>query len=131
MDELERIKDTIKAYVDGVVEFDFTKGESAWHPEGLKISYDSEIQKLKGLTISQTRPDLSLNEIKEMKKRISQKGTIVSTEYSGDAASVKLVWNYKNDGMEKEITDYILLLKIDGDWKIVAKVFDQITKDNY
>jgi hypothetical protein len=77
---------------------------------------------MKGLTISQTRPDLSEDEIEMMKRRVSQKGTIVSAELTGDAASVKLVWNYNRDGVEREITDYILLLKIEEDWKIVAKV---------
>ena len=125
MSEIERVKDVVRTYVDGVVEFDFPKGESAWHPKGLKISYDSENQSLNGFTISQTRPDLNQDEIEVMKKRISQKGTIVSAELTGNAASVKLVWNYNRDGVEGEITDYILLLKIEGDWKIVAKVFNQ------
>lgn len=125
MSELERVKDAVSRYVDGVVEFDFAKGESAWHPEGLKISYDSETKKLKGLTISQTRPNRSQDEIEAMKKRISQKGTIISAELDRDAACVKLVWIYKKEGVEKQITDYILLLKIEGDWKIVAKVFNQ------
>lgn len=125
MRELERVKETVRDYVDGVVEFNFPKGESAWHPEGLKISYDSDNQRLTGLTISQTRPSLNEGEIEVMKKRISQKGTIVSAERTGDAASVKLVWNYNRDGVEGEITDYILLLKVEGNWKIVAKVFNQ------
>ncbi|MGY5878725.1 MAG: nuclear transport factor 2 family protein [Candidatus Thorarchaeota archaeon] len=125
MSEIERVKEAVRAYVDGVVEFNFSKGENAWHPKGLKISYDSESQQLKQYTISETRPDLTADEIEVMKQRISQKGTILSAEYSGDAASVKLVWNFKKDEVEKEITDYILLLRIDGDWKIVAKVFNQ------
>ena len=125
MSEIERVKEAIQTYVDGVIDFDFSRGESTWHPDGLKISYDSEKRKLIGLTISQTRPDLSEDEIELMKKRISQKGRIVSAEFTGDAASVKLVWNFNRDGVEAEITDYILLLKIEGDWKIVAKVFNQ------
>ncbi|MGY5873516.1 MAG: nuclear transport factor 2 family protein [Candidatus Thorarchaeota archaeon] len=125
MDELERVKDTVRAYIDGVVEFDFPKGESAWHPEGLKISYDSESQTLRGLTISQTRPDLSDDEIELMKTTISQSGTMVSAERTGDAATVKLVWQYERKGIKKEITDYILLLRIEDSWKIVAKVFNE------
>ncbi|TFH09252.1 MAG: hypothetical protein E4H14_04785 [Candidatus Thorarchaeota archaeon] len=125
MDELDRVRDTVQAYIDGVVEFDFPKGESAWHPYGLKISFDSEKQKLRGFTISQTRPNLSHDEIELMKTKVSQKGTIISVERTGDAASVKLVWQYEREGMEKEITDYILLLRINADWKIVAKVFNE------
>jgi len=125
MNEIKRVKDAVQTYVDGVVEFNFSKGESPWHPDGLKISYDSENQKLMGLTISQTRPNLNKDEIEAMKKRVSQRGTIISADVTGETASVKLVWNYKRDGEENEITDYILLLRIAGDWKIVAKVFNQ------
>jgi hypothetical protein len=64
-----------------------------------------------------------------MKNRVSQRGTIVSAERTGDAASVKLIWQYEKDGEEREITDYILLLRIEHDWKIVAKVFDEIVSD--
>lgn len=129
MDEIDRVKDAVRAYVVGVVNFDFPKGENAWHPEGLKISYNSEKRKLACLTISQTKPNLSQDEIESMKNRVSQRGTIVSAERTGDAASVKLIWQYEKDGEEREITDYILLLRIEHDWKIVAKVFDEIVSD--
>lgn len=125
MNELDRVKGTVQAYIDGVVEFDFPKGESAWHPDGLKISYDSENQELRGFTISQTKPNLSPDEIELIKTKVSQKGTIVSAERTGDAASVKLVWHYEREGIKKEITDYILLLRINDDWKIVTKVFNE------
>ncbi len=125
MNELERIKETILTYVNGVVEFDFSKAENSWHPEGLKISYEKENQNLSKRTILETRPNLDNDEIELMKKRVSQKGTIISVDVTGIAASVKLVWNYRNAEEAREITDYILLLKIDDDWKIVAKVFNQ------
>ncbi len=122
MDEIERVKDAVRAYIDGVVEFDFPKGESAWHPEGLKISFNQEKQKLTRYTISQTRPNLTQDGIEVVKKRVSQSGTIVSVDRTGNAASVKLVWQYEREGDKKEITDYTLLLRINDEWKIVAKV---------
>ncbi|MGY5876106.1 MAG: nuclear transport factor 2 family protein [Candidatus Thorarchaeota archaeon] len=125
MDEIERVKDTVRAYVEGVVDFDFTKGENAWHPEGLKLSYNRENQKLTGYTISQTRPNLSQDDIEVMKTKVSQKGTILFADRSGDAATVKLEWHYEKDGDRREITDYILLLRIEDEWKIVAKVYDE------
>ncbi|MHA1909817.1 MAG: nuclear transport factor 2 family protein [Candidatus Thorarchaeota archaeon] len=124
MDEIERVKDAVRIYVDGVIEFNFSKGESAWHPEGLKLSYDQENQKLVGYTISQTKPNLNQDEIEVMRKRVSQSGTIISVDRSGDAASVKLRWDYEKDEEKLEITDYILLLRINDEWKIVAKVYD-------
>ncbi len=121
MDEIEGVKDAIQAYVDGVVEFDFPKGESTWHPEGLKISFNQEKQKLTRYTISQTRPNLTQDEIDVMKTKVSQRGTIVSVDRTGNAAFVKLVWQYERDGEKRDITDYILLLRISDEWKIVSK----------
>ncbi len=122
VDEIERIKASIMEYVDGVVEFDFQRGMNPWHPDGLKISYDSKKKVLVRETILQTKPDLTKEEIEQIKVEISQKGNIVSVDQTGNAAAVKLVWLSKQVDITREFTDYILLLKIDGEWKIVSKV---------
>ena len=127
-DDIEKVEDTVRTYVEGVVNFEFEKGESAWHPDGLKIGIDTENHSLTRSTISETRPDLSPDQIEDMKQRVSQKGTIVASKVSGHIAHVELLWHYKRDREEIEITDFILLQKIMGDWKIVAKVHDARTK---
>ena len=125
MSELEKVREAVQTYVNGVVEFNFLKGESPWHPKGLKISYDSEKDSLSQYTIAETRPDLTEDQIEVVKKRISQQGVIESAEVTGNAANVKLIWNFQNGDVKKEITDYILLLKIKDEWKIVAKIFSE------
>ena len=122
--EEERIKDTVHSYVSGVVEFNFDKGESAWHPDGLKISLDSK-GGLVTRTILDTRPDLSQDDIERVKEEVSQNGTIESIDLTGIAANVKLVWQFEKDGERKRITDYVLLLKgLDG-WRIVGKISNE------
>jgi hypothetical protein len=121
--EIEQIKESVMEYVEGVVEFDFQKGMNPWHPEGLKISYDSVKKELVRETILQTKPNLTEAEIIQAKTRISQKSNIVSIDRTGNAAAVKLIWTSDQEGVFREYTDYILLLKINDEWKIVSKVF--------
>ncbi len=121
--EIELIKGSVMEYVEGVVEFDFQKGMNPWHPDGLKISYDSVKKELVRETILQTKPDLTKEEIEQVKTRISQRGNIVSVDRTGNVAAVKLIWLSEQEGVLREYTDYILLLKIEDEWKIVSKVF--------
>ncbi len=54
-----------------------------------------------------------------------RKRWIESVSVSGDAASVKLVLDYP----QVRFTDYMSMLKIDGEWKIVNKTFDAVQKE--
>jgi len=121
--ELERIKASVMEYVEGVVEWDLEKGLHPWHPDGLKISYDSEKRELVRKTILQTKPDLTPEEIEQVKTKHSESGTILSVDTTGNTAFVKLVWLSKTATTLRETIDYILLLKIEDEWKIVSKVF--------
>lgn len=49
---------------------------------------------------------------------------IVAVDIVGNAASAKLELDYPN----ALLTDYMQLLKIDGEWKIVHKIFHAATK---
>jgi hypothetical protein len=121
--EIDLIKKTVLEYVEGVVEFDFKKGMNPWHRDGLKISYDSVKRELVRETILQTKLNLSKEEIEQAKEMISQKGNIVSVDRTGNVAAVKLIWLSEQADAVRENTDYILLLRIEGEWKIVSKVF--------
>ena len=121
--EIEQIKESVMEYVEGVVEFDFKKGMNPWHKDGLKISYNPVKKELVRETILQTKPNLTEAEIVQAKTRISSKGNIVYVDRAGNAAAVKLIWLSEQEGVFRETTDYILLLRIDDAWKIVSKVF--------
>jgi hypothetical protein len=116
------IKAIVMEYVEGVAEFDFPKSMDPWHPDGLKFSYDSNEGKLVRETILESRPDLSDEQIGQTRKVIHQQGTIESVDCTGTIASVKLLWVSERQGTHHEFTDYILLLKIQNEWKIVSKV---------
>ena len=118
----EQIRHTIMTYVNGVINFDFNQGESAWHPDGVKISSDNGDDGLILKTILDTRPDIQAEDIERIKSSISQKGWIESVDYSGIAAAVRLEWISSRQNVEQRFTDFILLLKIHDEWKIVAKV---------
>ncbi|KXH70194.1 MAG: hypothetical protein AM326_01230 [Candidatus Thorarchaeota archaeon SMTZ-45] len=120
----------VRNYVDGVVEFDFILGESAWHPDGLKIALDAHGERLSCKTIRQTRPNLTAEEIGSARQQISQRGSIESVDRTGNAASVKLVWVFEKAGVRKRITDYILLLNSANGWRIVGKIFDEEALDS-
>lgn len=49
-----------------------------------------------------------------------RKRTIDSITVTGDAAMAKLTLDYPN----AVLTDYLSLLKVDGEWKIVHKIFN-------
>lgn len=53
-----------------------------------------------------------------------RKRTIEMIDITGDAAVAKLVLDYPN----AKLTDYMSLLKIDGEWRIVNKVFTREVK---
>ena len=53
-----------------------------------------------------------------------RKRTIELIDITGDAAVAKLVLDYPN----AKLTDYMSLLKIDGEWKIVNKIFTREMK---
>src|ERR1044072_9981272 len=49
----------------------------------------------------------------------SRKRTVESLDITGNVAVAKLVLDYP----EPRLTDYMTLLKVDGDWKIINKAF--------
>jgi hypothetical protein len=53
-----------------------------------------------------------------------RKRTIESVEISGNAATARLLLDYPDD----RITDFMSLLKVNGEWKIVNKIFYRESK---
>ena len=53
-----------------------------------------------------------------------RKRTIEMIDITGDAAVAKLVLDYPN----AKLTDYMSLLKVDGEWRIVNKIFTREMK---
>ena len=114
--EQARIEETILNYVKGVQEFSFEKAEGSWHPQGLKIFYDSEKESLKTITMLQSRPS------SKPPKNLVQTAEILHIDVFDTAASVKLKWLQKRGEESRIFVDFISLIKIETEWKIVSKI---------
>ncbi|MHA1217590.1 MAG: nuclear transport factor 2 family protein [Candidatus Heimdallarchaeaceae archaeon] len=117
-EEKKRINYTIRMYVEGVSGFDFEKAENSWHPQGLKLFYDSDSDTLETITMLQSRPSA------QPLVRIQQTAEIESIDVFGEAACVKLKWLVEGTEKKRISIDYISLLKIKNEWKIVSKIYD-------
>ncbi len=121
--EIDKIKKEIQEYIDGVVERNFLKAEKPWHPEGVKIYVDSE-NNLNKITLIQSRPKNTATKEPSQQSLVEQSGCIVNIEQTGNAAIAKIKWLERREQKKREYTDYISLLKIENEWKIVAKIFN-------
>ncbi len=117
-ESIEKIRTAIHNYVEGVINFDFVKAKETWHSHSVKQYYNSFQDKLEKITMIQSRPD------GKQKGEIKQTAEIKEVDATGDAAIVKLEWDQERDDTRIKFIDYISLLKIKIEWKIVAKIFN-------
>ncbi len=119
MDNVKEIKEVIETYVEGVKEFNFSKAESSWYKDGIKISYNPEDDKLEMLKMLDSRPP---DKIKELE--IHQEANIELIDVTNTAAIVILHWEQIIQGNKKSYVDYLSLLKDKDKWRIAAKISD-------
>jgi len=112
--EIEGIERTLQYYLDGHATGDPAVMSQAFHPSArLQFMIEGEYrtrsleQYLGGLGGS-PQPDES-----------DRRRRVVSIDYVRDAAVAKIELDYPG----VLITDYMQLLKVDGQWKIVNKIF--------
>ncbi len=87
----------------------------AFHPEA-KLFFNRE-----GKFTQLTRDEFAARfSGKPAPDEAQRKRTIDSLTVTGDAAMAKLTLDYPN----AVLTDYLSLLKVDGEWKIVHKIFN-------
>lgn len=117
-EELDNIEEIVQDYIDGVIEFNFEKAEKSWHAEGVKIYYDNTNDSLEKLTMVQSRPE------GKPPRKISQRAEIKEISRVGKAATVLIQWYQEKEDKETIFTDFLSLLKMNNQWKIVAKITD-------
>ena len=111
--EIEQITETIMNYIDGTANGDLAKLEKAFHSDFNLYSVTEE----DSLRIWKGKDYVS--GIKEGRKS-NRIGRIISIDFEKDAAIAKaeiLIPNWK------VFTDYFMLLKYEGSWKIVQKSY--------
>ncbi|WP_298313216.1 nuclear transport factor 2 family protein [uncultured Aquimarina sp.] len=110
--DLERIETTLNYYLTGLVNNDAKTLTKAFHPTATMkwIAKDyKEVNAIKGLTEGMDGSPL--------KEKI--KTRVVSVNISGNAASAQLEIQFPTF----TYIDFMHVLKIDGQWKIVSKIF--------
>lgn len=111
--EIEEITETLMNYIDGTANGNLEKLEKAFHPDFnlYSVTEEDSLRIWKGKDY--------VGNVKEGQKN-SRVGRIISIDFENDAAIAKaeiLIPGWKI------FTDYFLLLKYEGSWKIVHKSY--------
>ncbi len=111
--EIEQISETLMNYIDGTANGEPEKLRKAFHPDFnlYSVSEEDSLRIWSGKDyIDRAKPGEKSNRI----------GKIISIDYENNAATAKVEIIIPN---WRVFTDYFLLLKYDGSWKIVHKSF--------
>ena len=116
--EIESIRKTLMDYIEGTA-----NGE----PERIKRAFHEDLN-LYTVDKDELRTRSGQKYISYFKEgqKANRIGNIVSIDYENDAASAKITVLMPD--MKRRYTDYLLLLKIKGAWKIIHKTY---TYENY
>src|SRR6185369_12563693 len=113
-DDEKAVRETVNHYLNGLKFNDVESLKRAFYPEA-KLFFVKRDQQLGQLTQEQWYKGFAASAGKE------EKGTlrITAVDITGNAASVKVEENYETS----KYTDYLSLLKLDGGWRIVNKIY--------
>ena len=114
--ELELITETLMDYIDGTANGEPDRIAKAFHP-------DLKLYAIAGDTLKTLSGEKYISYFKPGQKR-NRIGKIVSIDYENDAASAKI--EVLMPAKKKIYTDYLLLLKYNGAWKIIHKSYTAV-----
>lgn len=109
--DLQAIEKVLNDYMIGGAERDVERVVSAFHPQAMmKYIRDGEYKEVNAREFfGAGKPGPKLERTNE----------IVSIDITGHVAVAKLALKYK----KRQFTDYMTLMKIDGQWSIINKAF--------
>jgi len=116
--DLQSIENTIKYYFDGMITHNAESVEKAFHPTAI-MKWNE-----KGKYMEVNAVD-ALSEYLNANNPVKTKTKIVAINVVGDAANAQLELEYESF----YFVDFMHLMKIDGDWKIVSKTYTTVPKD--
>lgn len=111
--EAEAIEATLMDYIDGTADGDHLRIQNAFHKDLNLYTIDQDT-----LKVISGRDYISY--FKDGKKR-NRIGKIISVDRAGDGAMAEI--EVRMPAMKRIYTDYLLLLRIEGQWKIIHKSF--------
>lgn len=111
--ELEAITSTVMDYIEGTANGEPDRISNAFHQDLnlYAVVNDTLIARSGQRYIANFKPGKKYNRI----------GSIVSIDYENDAAMAKV--RVLMPDMKRMYTDYLLLLKVEGQWKIIHKSY--------
>ncbi|MBK6266063.1 nuclear transport factor 2 family protein [Marivirga sp. S37H4] len=111
--EMQQISETIMLYIDGTANGEPDKLKKAFHPDFnlYFVTAEDSLQVRSG--------ERYISNVKEGEK-VNRIGRIISIDFENNAAIVKAEIVIPN---WRIFTDYFLLLKYEGSWKIVHKSY--------
>ncbi|MTB51755.1 nuclear transport factor 2 family protein [Lewinella sp. W8] len=107
------VQQAVRYYLDGGTNNDFATLEKAFHPEASMQFINGEGEHVSVNAVEFFRKGMKPGPPSKRQTRVS------SIEINGNAASARLEIDYPTF----RFIDYMNLLKIDGEWKIVSKIF--------
>lgn len=119
--EKAALEKTLLNYLEGGTDGDTTRLIAAFHPSASMKFVDNKTGEFRDVPIA-TYLD---NARKSAGKKSDRKTKILSYDIDGTAAQAKVEIDF-GTGM---FHDYFNLLKINGEWKIVSKIFYRIDKN--
>ena len=114
LEEKKSIESTIQLYFDGMMDRNLSKLQEAFHPEARLIGYRGE-----NFTVTSFADWSNATSKGDTKDRTKFKNVLLDVEVKGNTALAKteLFW----PGIY--YYDFLTLVKIDGQWKIVHKTW--------
>ena len=112
-------EEAVKACLENYMSGDGDRMEKAFHPSATMKYIDAKTNEFKDVPIADFIARVKANTTKQERKI-----EIVSMNIEGNAANGKI----KIETDKAILYDYMNMLKIDGEWKIVSKIFSRMNK---
>ena len=121
--ELDAIKKAIDVYFEGIKSLDHDQIYKVFHEEANLMTTNSEGEIV--IHKSSVWKDICLNTKKNIKDLNEYKvsASIANIDLVQDTASIRVKMRMETPGRISDFNDYYHMLKIDGNWMIVAKTY--------
>lgn len=116
--DLQSIENTINHYFEGMISHNAKSIEKAFHPTAI-MKWNEKGEYMEVNAVQALSEYLNLNE------PIKTKTNIVAVNLVGDAANAQLELEYETF----YFIDFMHLMNINGEWKIVSKTYTTVPKD--
>jgi len=117
MTDLQQIETTISHYFDGMINHNSKSFEKAFHPAASMKWYED-----KYMEVNATK---ALSDYVNANETVKTKTRIIAINIVNDAANAQLELEYETFSF----VDFMHLMKVDGEWKIVSKTYTTVKKD--